>query len=1080
MNRIESRSVLVALAWLIGCTLGFSQPVFINEFLASNTVGATDENGQHDDWLELFNASNNPMDIGGMYLTDDLGQPTKWKIPDTNPTKTTIAPGGFLLFWLDGEPVQGVLHANFKLGAGGEDIGLFDAAGNRVDGLSFGPQTANISFGRSSDGGSDFQFFINPTPLASNGGTAGGSFAEAPNASVEGGFFNGNIEVELASTTPNANIRYTLDGSEPDANSTLYTAPLPIEQSTTLRARAFASGYLPSSVATQTYLFGGTHTMPAVALSFKPEDFFDPVTGIYPNYTQDWGRPVQVEFFEEDGKLAFSQAATAEIHGTGSAQFVQKSLKIKALANNGDGFFQHPIFPDQPFFEYKNLLLRNGGQDWNVTMFRDGFVASLAADLGDLDGILAKPKLHLQAFRPSAAYLNGQYWGIHNLQEQMKTDYVAQHFDLKEGEFDLIENDAEVVAGDMERWNDFVDFLNTHSFFNEEHYKQLQLRLDLPHFMDYAAFNIIADNADWPGNNLRRWRERDGNDARWRFLSFDFDFSFGLLKIEGNNLIFNTGDASANSLARALDATANAWPNPWWTTLPLRKAMESPAFRHSFINRSADFLNVLFAPDRVNKRIDEFEAAYEPEIQRHFDRWSAGWNPWAENVLIMRRFGDERPAFIRQHFVDFFDEITGTATVSLSAEPHNGGGIRFSTLDLSPEKLPWSGTYFTGVEIPMTADAAPGFVFSKWSNATLGLDATKAVTLSGDMAIAAIFEKGSTATDAIVINEINYHSPDGGDWLELFNPNDHTVDISGWVLEDEGGGYFNLPANTIMQPGSYLVLVENLDEFTAFFPQANDPLGNFGEGGHGFKLNNSGELVSLRNADLLLIDSVRYDDESPWSSDADGTGLSLQLSDWQLDNALPESWVAQLLTPGQPNHVAANAQTIDFKSIGSHLTIALPIVLQATASSGLPVSFTVMDGPATVSGEVLTLTGLPGTVTVRASQQGGGDWQPAPPVTQSFEVRLPPDNDFGGFFPYIIPNPVHDNLGVHFSNGETGEVRLSVAAVSGVALLRKNLENVAAGNHFISLNASGWPAGFYFLTIRSKGQRQVVVPFVKG
>jgi hypothetical protein len=1078
MNRIESRSALAAAAWLLAISWGFSQPVFINELLPSNTNGLADEAGQHDDWLELYNSSPNPVDVGGMYLTDNLGQPDKWKIPTTNPAATTIPPNGFLLFWLDGEPTQGVSHAIFKLSAGGEEIGLFAQDGSQLDTVSFGPQTANVSYGRSTDGGADFQFFISPTPLASNDGSNGGSFAEAPIASLEGGFYNGSIAVSLTTLTP-AQIRYTLDGSEPDANSTLYDEPLDFSQNTTLRARAFAIGQLPSPVITHTYFFDATHTMPVVALSFKPDDFFDPAMGIYPNYTQDWGRPVQVEFFEEDGKRAFSQAAIAEVHGTGSASFPQKSLKIKALANNGDGYFQYPIFPDQPFEEYKNLLLRNGGQDWNVTLMRDGFVSSLASDLSDLDGILAEPKLHLQAFRPGVAYLNGQYWGIHNLQEQMKADYVSQHFDLKVDEFDLIENDAEVVAGDMERWEDFVDFLNTHNFVNVEHYKQLKIRLDLPHFMDYATFNIISDNADWPGNNLRRWRERNSNDARWRFLSFDFDLSFGLLNIDGSNLLFNTGDASANSLARALDASSNNWPNPWWTTLPLRKAMESPDFRHGFINRSADFLNVLFAPERVESRMDKFEAMYAPEIQRHFDRWSQGWNPWSDNLVIMRRFGEERPAFVRQHFVDFFDEITGVASVSLSAEPADGGGISISTISLPPAKLPWDGTYFTGVEIPISADPAPGFVFQKWSDAST--EAVKSLNLGGDVAITAIFEKGSKATDAIVINEINYNSPDGGDWAELFNPNDHAVDISGWVLADEGGGYFNLPDNTVLEAGGYLVLVENMEEFSAFNPQVGNALGSFGDGGHGFKLNNGGELISLKNADLVLIDSVRYDDELPWSPDADGTGLSLQLSHSDLDNALAESWAAQLPTPGQQNQVAPLEQTIDFKPIGNQFTIALPIVLQATATSGLPVSFTVMDGPATVAGNILTLTGLTGMVTVRASQQGGGDWQPAPPVTQSLEVRLPLGDDGGSFFPYIVPNPIRGMLGVHFKNeADGGDVDLAVTTVNGVVLLRKKLEAVMAGNHFVSLDASGWPVGFYFLTIRAKNQRQVVVPFVKS
>ncbi len=1079
MNLITKRHLLLTV-WLAVSQLAFSQAIFINEFLASNSNGAVDEAGQHEDWVELFNAGATAVDLGGMFLTDDLGQPTKWKIPTTNPAATSIQPGGYLLFWLDGETAQGILHTNFKLSAGGEDLGLFTANGSQIDALTFGAQTANVSFGRSSDGGSSFQFFTTPTPLASNNGTLGGSFAQAPTMSVGGGFFSANFEVVLASQTPNATIRYSLDGGEPDASAAIYTAPISVQQNTTLRARAFAAGHLPSPVTTQTYIFETKPTFPVVALSFKDADFFDPATGIYPNYTEDWSRPVNVEFFETDGLPGFNQAATANVHGTGSAQFAQKSLKIKALANNGDGFFQHPIFPDQPFEEYKNLLLRNGGQDWNVTMFRDAFVASLASDLTDLGGGIEPPKLYLQAFRPGVAYLNGQYWGIHNLQEHIKMDYLTQHFGLSEGEVDLLENDGEAVAGDFDRWNEFTDFLNTHNFINPAHFEQLTQRLDLDHFMDYNAFNIIIDNSDWPGNNLRRWRERNGNDARWRYLSFDFDFSFGLVKIDGTNIEFNTGDASANSLARAMDANSTAWPNPWWTTLPLRKAMESPDFRHDFINRTADMLNVLFAPDRVENRIDEFEASYAPEMQRHLDHWAQGFNNWSNNVQILRKFGEDRPAFLRQQYVNFFDEIGGTATVQLAAQPTDGGGIHFSTIHLSADKLPWSGTYFTGVKIPMEADAAPGFVFEKWSDFNLGDDKSIAVNLGGDESLTAIFQRGSTATDSIVINEINYNSPNGGDWVEFYNPNPYAVDISGWVLADESGGYFNLHPNTTMQPGAFLVLVENEAEFTSFYPQTTNEIGSFGHGNHGFALSNGGERISLRNADLTLIDSVRYDDKLPWPLDADGTGFSLQLVDWKLDNALPTAWQAQLPTPGQPNQLAVSSQTIDFQPIGDQFTIALPIVLHATASSGLPVTFTVVDGPATITGDILKVTGLTGTVTVRASQQGNADWQPALPVFQTFKVlefQLP---DGGGpLFPVVLPNPVGPKVGVRFSNNEDGQVRLSVSAVNGVEMIRKEFD-LPAGAHFAELDAIDLPKGFYFLSINAKGQRRQVVTFVKG
>ena len=996
MRAFTLRSIAVFIG-LMGVLPVFSQQIFINEFLASNSGILPDEAGEFDDWVELYNPGPAPVDIGGMYVTDDVGQPTLWQIPATNPAKTTITPGGFLILWFDREMSQGVLHVDAKLSAGGEEIGLFASDGvTAIDALTFGPQSADVSFGRVSDGGDAFQFFTTPTPGASNSTAPGGDFAAAPVASVAGGFFNSNFEVSLTTATPGAEIRYTLDGSEPSANDALYQSPIPVTATTTLRARTFAPGKLPSAVTTHTYFFGTGHTFPVVALSFQPEDFFDPATGIYPNYAENWERPVNVEFFEDDGSLAFSQEATAEIHGTGSASLPQKSLKIKAKAGNGSGFFQYPIFPDLPFGEYKSFLLRNSGQDWTLTMFRDAFVASLVGDLGDVDGIILPPRLHLQGFRPGVAYLNGKYWGIHNLREHMKEDYIEQHFGLNDNEIDLLDNDYGAEAGNYDAWNFLTQYLSANSFGNDGKMQQLGEFLDLPHFLDYNAFNILIDNADWPGNNFRRWRERT-NQAQWRFLTFDLDFSFGLLKIEPDTLLFNTGDASANSLERALDDSATNWPNPWWTTLPLRKTMENAAFRRDFINRTADFLNVLFDPQRVNARIDEFTALYHPEIQQHFDRWSSGWNPWPNHVQVLRKFADERPQLLRQHFVDHFSEITGTATVTLKAEPANGGGISLSTLRLASDRLPWSGKYFTGVEIPVMAAPAPGYVFSGWSNPALGGGPSANLTLEGDETLIAYFEKGSTSNDTIVINEINYNSPNSansansGDWVELFNPNNHEVDISGWVFQDVSGGYFSMPAGTVMPAGGFLVLVENVNGFSSNYPLTTNILGDFGRDPNGFKLSNSGELILLKNANLEVIDSVRFSDKSPWPAEPDGNGSTLQLIHWQLDNALPQSWKPDHPTPGMPNESPSQIQTIDFPAIGDKFSTAGPFVVTAAATSGLPVAFTIIAGPAAINGNIVKLTGGLGAVTIRASQQGDNVWQAAAPVFRSFDVLKKPE-----------------------------------------------------------------------------------------
>jgi hypothetical protein len=139
----------------------------VNELLASNATGAQDEFGDFEDWIEIHNTSASAIDMSGMFLSDDLGNSTKWAIP----AGTVIAANGYLLFWADDETGEGPLHAAFRLGAGGEDAALFDtlAAGNGLlDVHSYGPQTADVSTGHLPDGGTFRYLLSTPSPGASN------------------------------------------------------------------------------------------------------------------------------------------------------------------------------------------------------------------------------------------------------------------------------------------------------------------------------------------------------------------------------------------------------------------------------------------------------------------------------------------------------------------------------------------------------------------------------------------------------------------------------------------------------------------------------------------------------------------------------------------------------------------------------------------------------------------------------------------------------------------------------------------------------------------------------------------------
>jgi hypothetical protein len=149
-----------------------SYTLVINEFMASNNSlsGIQDEWGDYDDWIEIYNYGEDAIDVGGMWLTDNIDVGPRWQIPRTDPALTTIASGGYLLIWADSETGEGILHAGFSLAGGGEDIGLYDSEKNLIDSIEFASQQQNKSYGRLPNGGAGWQVFDSPTPRGPNRG----------------------------------------------------------------------------------------------------------------------------------------------------------------------------------------------------------------------------------------------------------------------------------------------------------------------------------------------------------------------------------------------------------------------------------------------------------------------------------------------------------------------------------------------------------------------------------------------------------------------------------------------------------------------------------------------------------------------------------------------------------------------------------------------------------------------------------------------------------------------------------------------------------------------------------------------
>lgn len=140
-------------------------PLYINELMALNTRTLEDESGDHDDWIELYNAGTVDIDLGGMYFSNNIGLTAQFTIP----TGITVPAGGYLILWADGDGENG--HLNFKLSGAGEYVGLFDSQAGHyapIDAVYYDPQTPDVSWGRFPDGSDEWRAMDAPTPGESN------------------------------------------------------------------------------------------------------------------------------------------------------------------------------------------------------------------------------------------------------------------------------------------------------------------------------------------------------------------------------------------------------------------------------------------------------------------------------------------------------------------------------------------------------------------------------------------------------------------------------------------------------------------------------------------------------------------------------------------------------------------------------------------------------------------------------------------------------------------------------------------------------------------------------------------------
>ena len=398
---------------------------------------------------------------------------------------------------------------------------------------------------------------------------------------------------------------------------------------------------------------GGYRDMPVISLDVDDGDLFDYERGIYvtgkiydesphegypetypANYNEkgkQWERFARFKYFEPDHSLGLEQDIGIRIHGGWSRAFNQKSFNLYARKElDGNSVFQKAFFRD---IKAHSLMLRSGGyRDTVRTKCRDSLVQSFSQNM----------LFDTQQSAPVAVFLNGEYWGIYNLQERYSDNYVSEHHGVNKNEVLIIRND-EIDEGkqtDFHYYEELQDFFADADCSSTLVYQQACQFIDPLEFAQYMAQNLYVGNIDWPGNNVRLWKDVSSADSKWHFMMYDTDDSMDILShMCGPDIDpflrrshWKSGPLETDCLLGSM-------------LLSLLKNEEFKSlFREQFIQTMED----TFSLSHVSAYLEAKEAMLLPNMAKHYERFVDelyGQDHFLEEMAIIRSFFSERPQY---------------------------------------------------------------------------------------------------------------------------------------------------------------------------------------------------------------------------------------------------------------------------------------------------------------------------------------------------------------------------------------------------------------------------------------------------
>lgn len=636
-----------------------AQHPVINEVQYANKTTLYDCDGETPDWIEVYNPTQEAINLKGYQLNDEVDSESAWSFPDT-----VLAAQSYLLAYASGRTINSgtEIHLPFKLGQLKDSVFLFSPEHELIDVFFTKCVPPDKSLGRQTDGVGE-TFILSPTPGYSNESAKIHSINYHKDSlwlSLESGFFNSDTTVKAMNLIERNEIRYTFDADEVDWDSELYKTPLElkningtlnrfanfkesifqpgkeISKANVLRIQAFSEGCPASRELIETY-FIEEHfptwyqAVPIVSLVTDKKNLFDDeigiyVSGNYNNYLKrgdSWERPIHIEVFDSAFNSIIKQHAGARMHGGFSRWFDQKSFRLYARNRYGKDHFVNPGFKQKPEIAiFKKLLLRNV-QIWSGVMFTDEMCNHLVDNLN----------IDYSASESVVVYLNGEYWGIYSLREFFDENYVAGNCNIENPELD--------VTSSMEGIQELNDYLLNNSVDDENFLNGLNEIIDVESVIDYYVAQFYLANQDYIRNS-KFWKEKN-EDTKWRPFFFDLDFSFPISRWD-------------ELFTEFLSPISHVKKYPASRTKTLSTLFENKAFRNQFYSRFIQILDAEFASEKVLDLIEQYSALYAPLVNDHTYRWGIPQDilSWNESLEKLRTYAMLRPVKLNELFKEFF------------------------------------------------------------------------------------------------------------------------------------------------------------------------------------------------------------------------------------------------------------------------------------------------------------------------------------------------------------------------------------------------------------------------------------------